>query len=776
MTPLRAPRPFLASTLLFAAFLGQVVAQTPPASEPPATGDDQIVVLSPFEVVSEEDFGYTASNVISGTRVNEAIRDLPLNISVLTEELLQDLKSDTLTSALEFTSGVNFEDERNMSFQVRGYRVWIPRRNGFRGAHPWFQTANVERVEFIRGPASVLYGDADPGGIINTITKRPKPKPRVNVAVTTGSWGYRRADFDWNQPLSDDGKVLSRFNLSYRDGDTFSDFGKDSAFLAAGSLLWKPFERTTVVLDYEYTEVDRRLPGQIPRFSDPPATSPYAERVVNYWDAATQSYVGRPLGTSYPTNRFFNYRFATDDRSFSFNGPAMVDSGDSYMATLEITHQFSRDLTARLAYQYGDRFQSEYRFGGAGLRNEDGYFQGNSINPNLAYTTNGRTIGIMGNTHIRGYGVQADVAWIKEFGGIENKFIVFAEQSQSLNTNDRYVANRLPAAERLPNPANIAVRPGEPVVYNDPPWSPEKFVRFSDSKSETRAVSFSNQVALFEKRWRLLAGARWQRTGYTETISRWTPQFGTTFRLTPDLTIYGLMSESFTEQFQRKPEDGSWVDPVAGEGAELGLKFDLMERKVSGMVALFQTKRINQWSTIPLDPPNPDQFNPSSQSVYRDEESKGVEVDLMVVPSRHWQITAGYAYTDSEVTANPGERNTGAVNWPSIVGTPLANTPKHRFNLWNRYNFAAGSLKGLYVGGGVIYSGNRVAQVDGRTPFLYLGSYARLDALVGYRFNWGERNVDLSVRVENLFDEFYLRSQNSFGAPRNFKATIRTNF
>ncbi len=743
---------------------------------PPVPPAGEVITLSAFEVVEREDAGYTASNVVSATRIREAIKDTPLNISVLTEELLLDLKASTLMDALQFTSGVNFEDERNGSFQVRGYRVWIPRRNGSRTNHPYVQTANVDRVEFIRGPASVLYGEADPGGIINTLTKRPKPQSRTTLALTAGSWEFYRADLDWNQPLNRSKTVLARVNLSLRKSDSWVDFARDDAQLISGAVQWKPTRQTIVVFDYEWVVAKRRLPGLMPRFSDPAATSSYADETVRFWDRTVQRYVERRLGDSYPRGRFFSYRFVDVPRSFSFNGPASRADGDAQVGMLEISHQFSRDLQARLSFYVADRDDDDYRFGSATFRNENGFFAANNVNPAQAYVQNGRSIGIMGQTHNRGHSVQADVYWSRRFGGVENKLILSADQAINRQTTRSYNAGRLPVAERLPAPVNLVLRPGVPVVYNDPPWSPEKFTLASDSKGETRAFSVSDQVVLFDQRWRLLAGARYQRTGTTQVQSLWTPQYGTTFHLTPSLTLYGLYSESFTQQFQRRPEDNDWADPVLGKGREVGLKLELWERRVSGMVALFQTDRFNQFGTIPLDPPNPAQYNPNSQTVYRDEGSEGLEIDLMLVPSRNWQITAGYAYTDSEVTANPGERNTAAQDWPSVVGAPLANTPRHRFNTWGRYNVSSGALKGLYLGAGAIYAGRRVAQVDGRTLFFYLPSSTRVDLLAGYRHKAGRYDLDYSVRVENAFDEYCLRSQNAFGPPRNFKFTVRTSF
>ncbi len=736
----------------------------------------EVVTLSAFEVSSGTETGYTASNVVSASRIREAIRDTPLNISVLTEELLLDLKSNTLMDALQFTSGVNFEDERNGSFQVRGYRVWIPRRNGSRTNHPYVQTANVDRIEFIRGPASVLYGEADPGGIINTITKRPRPQPRTTVAVSAGSWDFLRADLDWNQPLNRTKTLLARVNVSHREGGTWVDFGRDDSLLLSGAVLWRPTPATTVVLDYEHVRAKRRLPGLMPRFSDPAATSPHPDARVRYWDRATSSYVERRLGDSYPAGRFFTYRFVDVPRSFNFNGPASRSDGDAQVGMLEVAHRFSAHLQGRLSYYSADRHDDDYRFGSAAFRNENGFFAANNINAAQAFVQNGRTIGIMGRTHNRGHSVQADLYWSRRFGAVDNKLILSADQSINRQTTFSYNAARLPVADRLAAPVNLVLRPGVPVVYNDPPWSPSKFTLGSDSKGETRAFSVSDQVSLLGNRWRLLAGARYQRTGTTDVQSLWTPQYGTTFHLTPSLTLYGLYSESFSQQFQRKPEDNDWADPVLGEGRELGLKFELWERRLSGMVALFQTKRFNQFATIPLDPPNPAQYNPNSQTVYRDEASEGAELDLLFVLSRTWQITAGYAYTESEVAANPGERNTSAQDWPSVVGTPLANTPRHRFNTWGRYNFGAGPLRGAYLGAGAIYSGRRSAQVDGRTLFFNLPSYTTVDLLAGYRHKVGRYELDYSVRVENAFDEYYIRSQNSFGPPRNFKFTVRASF
>jgi len=738
--------------------------------------DSEVVTLSAFEVLANDDDGYVSSNIISGSRIREAIKDTPLNISVITEEMMRDLKADTLNNVLEYTTGVNVEEERNMSFQVRGYRVWVPRRNGFRVGLPYGQTQNVERVEFVRGPASVLYGEADPGGIINTITKRPRPKERTSISATVGSWDYFRSDVDWNKPLSAKHGLYARLNLSYRYNKTWVNFEENESTLIAPSLLWKVSPQTAVYADFEYVNSHRNPPGLLPRYSDPAATSPFADEMVNFWNNTTKSYEARRLGTAYPTNRFFTYRLAVTDRSFNFNGPLSMSDGEANVGQIEITHQFTDNLQTRIGYNYAERNDKEYRFGSSTFRNENGFFAANNINASQAYLQNGRSIGIMSDGRIRGYSLQGDLVWDKKVGKIDNKLLIFAERSVSRDTSMRYNANALPVADRLPAPANLSLNPNTPLVYNDPPYSPEKFVLNNDSKGKTRAFAITDQVALFNKRLRLMAGARYQKTGVAVTQSRWTPQYGATFGLTESINLYGLISQAYTQQFQRRPEDNEFADPVLGEGKEIGLKFDALQGRVSGMIALYETLRLNQWGTIPLDTPIPTQSDPTRRSVYRDEKSKGIEADLVLSPTKNWQVIAGYAYTDSMVSSNPSEQDPVAVNWPSVIGLPLANTPEHRFNLWNRYNFTTGKLKGLYVGGGVVFTGERLAQVDGRTLFWTLPEYTKIDLLGGYRHRVGKLQVDYSFRLENVFDEYYVQSQNGFGAPRNFKFTVRTSF
>lgn len=167
--------------------------------------DSEIINLPTFTVSTAQDVGYRAGNSVSATRIDTPIKDLPFSISAFTEQFIEDVAALDLQDILRYAPGVTSGDKSfvagNNRFSIRGFDGDVPpQRNGFTGNRN-VDSANVERVEVIKGPASLLYGQIIPGGTINYITKRPKPKAFTSIKVSAGNESDYRAVIDVNTPL-----------------------------------------------------------------------------------------------------------------------------------------------------------------------------------------------------------------------------------------------------------------------------------------------------------------------------------------------------------------------------------------------------------------------------------------------------------------------------------------------------------------------------------------------------------------------------------------------
>src|SRR5687768_11541582 len=170
-------------------------AQVTPAVRPPTS--EEAVTLSPFEVRTDKDTGYTATSTLAGSRLNTALRDTPASISVFTKEFLDDIGAINVVEALEYAlnGSREFTDmtgnvvtTNDVVFQFRGFTGASLGRNYF----AWSLSSdsyNIERLDFSRGPNSILFGIGGPGGILNTTTKRARIGSSINeVRLRVGSW------------------------------------------------------------------------------------------------------------------------------------------------------------------------------------------------------------------------------------------------------------------------------------------------------------------------------------------------------------------------------------------------------------------------------------------------------------------------------------------------------------------------------------------------------------------------------------------------------------
>lgn len=231
------------------------------APAPADAADAAAVVLSPFEVRTDKDTGYIATNTLAGSRLNTRLLDTPASISVMTRDFLNDIGALNVSQAMEYAlsagndigggsaqvgaSTGNGLIENDFNFQIRGYRRATQTRDFF----PTLLDAdafNLERVEVARGPNSLLFGIGGPGGIVNTTPKRADPgRDFGEIMVRAGSWSRHRAGLDINRALWR-GKLGARVNLMFQRADGYHDFESDDQDRGALALTWRPTESTTV--------------------------------------------------------------------------------------------------------------------------------------------------------------------------------------------------------------------------------------------------------------------------------------------------------------------------------------------------------------------------------------------------------------------------------------------------------------------------------------------------------------------------------------------------
>ncbi|MDR1011635.1 MAG: TonB-dependent receptor [Opitutaceae bacterium] len=355
--------------------------QTTPAIE--NNTDDDLVILSPFEVRVDKDVGYTAASSLAGGRTDMPLKDTPAAISVMTREFIDDLAGTSFRELAEWSVNSIPEYNRNESpfgdyaIHLRGLGASYPSRNYFL----WYVDGdgfNTERFEMARGPNGVLFGDGNIGGIATTWTKRARlDRPFVNVSARVDTYGGYRASLDVNQPVS---KTFGlRLNalydhvMSWRDR---SDNDRTGLHLAG---TWQISDKTALRFEGEtgrrVTKVYPTNYGDHASLWDGVTTYDGITAIANP-DAAGLQLIGSNRWVYIPAvpqagYANWNTRYATKgtqlpltpdgrsdfanfprlpSREFNLQPPDATVSLDYYAATISLEHRFTNNLFVQIAY------------------------------------------------------------------------------------------------------------------------------------------------------------------------------------------------------------------------------------------------------------------------------------------------------------------------------------------------------------------------------------------------------------------------------------------
>jgi outer membrane receptor protein involved in Fe transport len=239
-----------------------VAAQPTMAAQP---ADSEVVVLSPFEVTSERDFGYLKTNSVTATRIGMEIQNVPMSISVVSKEFIDDTNARTLTDLFRYTGAASSDTRFAMrvpaneatpqgAFTMRGFQVNNVMRNGV-PSYLSHDFDNIERVEMVKGPASVFFGQGYPGGVINFITKRAQfTKIPTTLSYQYDSYGGDRITMDHNQVLSD--KAAFRVVGSWEDGHLERDWAYRKGWMFNPSFLFNPLKNGKLKVNLELEASD----------------------------------------------------------------------------------------------------------------------------------------------------------------------------------------------------------------------------------------------------------------------------------------------------------------------------------------------------------------------------------------------------------------------------------------------------------------------------------------------------------------------------------------
>jgi iron complex outermembrane recepter protein len=698
-------------------------AQTPTTS--PAYLEAESIRLDTFTVTSEQDKGYKAANSVGATRTNTPIADTPQSISVFNSLFIEDTLSFDLTALTAFEpTFVPTQPDRG-TYISRGFTVnatfvdGLPQRNTFGPNY----TANVDRVEILKGPAAILYGQGAGGATINRVLKRALPNFNTMVLATVGDNDYRRIQLDTGGPLgaSIAGRPLAyRFNAAWLDATTFKTLSKNSEVLYSPAFTIPLGRKTEIELNFTYDKTN--LSGNFAQ----PVMGGVPGRVI----------LSNGTTVQVPIENSFGEPF--DERPI-----------EKTLSSYDFHHQFNQHLNFRSQYQF-ETYNQEI----------------NEIFPQIGqYVITATTASIRRVYREQNVDTKADRTrneLVADFttGALRHRLLA----GHSFDETNEYQLFYQTATSAVPVLDMVNPVYG---TYARPDIATVPITTDQQTKSIARAWYVNELVALLNDRLFLQAGYRTQdtyqrvnnrRTAAITAIptSADTSSFGGVWHLNAkkNVSLWAVASDAFEPNFRVNP-DGATLPPTTGSTTEGGLKFDLLDSVINGTVSVFKTKREGVVEAAP------DLGVGYFRSV-PGQTAQGFEVTASYNPSRRFQINGGYAYLD---------------NYDTRTGAVVANTSRHSFSAFARYEQPTGPLKGLFATVGVIYRSTR-------TPtggVWVVPEFKRLDLGVGYGWKWGRTRYRLSANVENALDDLLFADNNqsdrySMLAPRNYKLSLRMQF
>ncbi|MEN0048824.1 MAG: TonB-dependent receptor, partial [Bacteroidota bacterium] len=224
--------------------------------------------LQTVEIIGRRSVSYDNDVSFAATKVATALKDIPQAVSYVTKEVMTDRQAYRVNDVVKNISGINQFSFYN-DYTIRGFRSQQELINGLRVIGlfgPQILTANLERVEVIKGPASAMFGNASPGGTMNRVTKKPLDEERKAISFTTGSFNTLRSTLDFTGPLNKERTLLYRLNIAYENSDDFRDLQEFKSFMVAPSITFLPTDRTRINFDLVITNFDGKLDRGQPIF------------------------------------------------------------------------------------------------------------------------------------------------------------------------------------------------------------------------------------------------------------------------------------------------------------------------------------------------------------------------------------------------------------------------------------------------------------------------------------------------------------------------------
>jgi iron complex outermembrane receptor protein len=652
--------------------------------------------------------GYVAKRTAAGTKTDTALVEAPRSISVATQSQMQDRAVHNLDDAVRYMPGIIASsygsDTRSDWLRVRGFEPTqfldgLPLPKGSY-ANPKIETWNLDRVALLRGPASSVYGQTPPGGMLDMVSRRPSEVTSHEVQIQYGSDNYRQINFSSTGKIDDAGQFLYGLNGVVRDSGTQIDHIDNKRYNLAPSLTWNIDPDTKLTFLSQFTRDDTGITSQFLPIEGTKIKSPLG-------DISHHKNLGDPDWEYY-------------DRTY-------YALGYSFEHRFNDTWQFHQNLR----YTKSDLSFQALTVGAYPFTKVD-------ANGNV-----GRSSTVV-DEDISQFTVDNNFQADFTTGDVSHTVLIGADL-QRINTNYTSIFGS-PSATNVLNPVRGAAieRPSRANAFYD-----------YDQKTYQTGLYVQDQMALDQ--WRLTLGGRedWVHTGTTffnradatntERDKAFSGNAAISYVFDSGLVPYLSYAESFQPVTGADVSSTESFKPTEGKQWELGIKYQPPGSDTLLTAAVYDLRQKNVAVTTTVGAS-------SVTDQVGEVKVQGLELEAVSELTPNIKLIASYTLAKSEVLKGDNK------------GNRLQLMPEQQAALWTDYTWHTGILDGFGIGAGVRYTGNTygdkantwLGKADAYTVFDASVHYdlGRLDPRM--------KGASVAVNATNLFDKDYLSTCDSF--------------
>ena len=657
---------------------------------------------------------YTGNMAASTMRVDTPLIEIPQSIQVINHVVLEERQTIRVADAAEVVADVSRTigfSESGDRYMIRGFLIDYSLRDGFKN-NSWTSmtdVGSVDHVEVLKGPAGIIYGKVEPGGVVNVVTKRALPDWHIALESVFDSFGSARPSLDLNGPLIAGGKLQWRVNAAFDSAESQRDFVHSRTPFVAPALTWNIGKKTTFSVQGEFM----RLRG-VPDVGLP----------------------NDPIAFTLPVER------------------SIGEPNDSY-----------RNDNKRLSYFFTPRFSEHWT-----LSHAASYLGISSVRAAITLAFPGTTIGGPGamplvdshgnarrdweqlNDATRDYGGHTDLVGKFSFGPIQNTVLAGFELQRNPQKigwvyffNSPFGGYTIPTINLYhPDYSSFPSVCHEGGVAYTTPAAYTSFLQ----REKSDGVYLQDQIAYRKVQVVLggradIAASDRQISGFggariKDSFDHFSPHLGFVYRVVPTVSFYASYSQSFT-YLPFNPIYFRLASPLGanqthGIQYEGGLKLDIWRSRLQATASYFYLDK----DRMPLIA-NGGILKTAKQL------SRGVELDLTAEFRRNWNAIIAYAFDDVGYAYGRAS--------PDINLVPIWNAPLHSGNIWTTYALRREHLPRLTFGAGANYRDRRYFSVFSN---LQIPVFTRLDGMVAWQSR--ENHWRLQFNVKDLTNHRYFET------------------